>query len=83
MQIEIIKKVKFTCSDCDSAIILNVPAESGPELQEILNVSESLKCPKCKEPFSCARNTIEAIAAYNHSTIIMNRYRSLFKVEFE
>ncbi len=83
MQINVIKKVKFTCSDCDSAIILNIPVENGPELQEVLNVSESLTCPKCKEPFSSARKTLEAVVAYNHSTVILHRYQSLFKVEFE
>lgn len=82
MQFNIIQKVTMTCPLCNSSVTLNVP-KNDTELEEMLAVSETLACPKCKEKFGGARKAFDAIIAYNDSTVILNSYRKLFNVRFE
>lgn len=67
---DFVKKVSFSCPQCNTSITFDVL--SG-DIKELFQVTENLICPKCSESLSYdARNMIHSIYEYNKAVKNLN-----------
>lgn len=68
----LVKKVTFTCPNCNTSIKFDV-LPGNDEIQDLYSVAENLECPKCKESLSnSATEMVRAILDYNKAVTILS-----------
>lgn len=68
MRPEIIKQFSVTCPTCNTSIAFEVLPGEG-QITKLLNVSDNLECPRCKESLAYnTRKAVEAICEHNTAT---------------
>lgn len=67
---DFVKKVTFSCPQCNTSVTFDVLAD---DIRELFNAAERLACPKCSESLSYdARSMTQAIYEYNKAVQTLN-----------